>query len=130
MATPARSPKVAKNPRVDPFASDALYEIKIDTDGDAVADIAYRIRFSPVTDGGPTATLRCVDGAHAAGIGDDGQVIVEGPPVSMDREARTTTAGGYRLFAGWRSDPFFFDPVGALNNLQFTGKDFFADKDV
>src|SRR3954447_7444660 len=30
--------------RVDPFASDALYEFKIDTDGDAVADIAYRLR--------------------------------------------------------------------------------------
>jgi hypothetical protein len=26
--------------------------------------------------------------------------------------------------------PFFFDTMGALNNLQFTGDDFFADKDV
>ncbi len=41
-----------------------------------------------------------------------------------------TEAGGYRFFAGWRSDPFFFDVRGALNNLQFTGDDFFADKDV
>ena len=41
-----------------------------------------------------------------------------------------TDAGGYRFFAGWRSDPFFFDTLGALNNLQFTGADFFADKDV
>jgi len=39
-----------------------------------------------------------------------------------------TDAGGYRFFAGWRSDPFFFDTKGALNNLQFTGDDFFADK--
>jgi hypothetical protein len=39
-------------------------------------------------------------------------------------------AGGYRFFAGWRSDPFFFDTKGALNDLQFTGDDFFADKDV
>jgi hypothetical protein len=31
---------------------------------------------------------------------------------------------------GWRSDPFFFDPQGALNDFQFTGDDFFADKDV
>jgi hypothetical protein len=29
-----------------PFAPDALYELKVDTDGDAVADIAYRVRFS------------------------------------------------------------------------------------
>jgi hypothetical protein len=39
-----------------------------------------------------------------------------------------TAAGGYRFFAGWRSDPFCFDTMGALNNLQFTGDDFFADK--
>jgi hypothetical protein len=48
----------------------------------------------------------------------------------LDREARLTEAGGYRFFAGWRSDPFFFDPLGALNNFQFTGSDFLADKDV
>jgi len=41
-----------------------------------------------------------------------------------------TDAGGYRFFAGWRSDPFFFDTVGALNNLQFTGTDFFLGKNV
>jgi hypothetical protein len=41
-----------------------------------------------------------------------------------------TEAGDYRFFAGWRSDPFFFDTQGALNNLQFTGDDFFAEADV
>ena len=41
-----------------------------------------------------------------------------------------TAAGEYRFFAGWRSDPFFFDTMGALNNRQFTGDDFFAGKDV
>jgi hypothetical protein len=41
-----------------------------------------------------------------------------------------TEAGDYRLFAGWRSEPFFFDTQGALNNLQFTGADFFAGADV
>jgi hypothetical protein len=41
-----------------------------------------------------------------------------------------TEAGRYRFFAGWRSDPFFFDTRGALNDLQFTGDDFFIDKDV
>ena len=34
------------------------------------------------------------------------------------------------MFAGWRSDPFFFDVMGAQNNMKFTGTDFFADKDV
>jgi uncharacterized protein DUF4331 len=41
-----------------------------------------------------------------------------------------TVAGGYRFFAGWRSDSFFFDGQGALNNMQFTGDDLFGDKDV
>ena len=36
----------------------------------------------------------------------------------------------YRLFAGWRSDPFFFDVDGVLNKMQFTGTDWFADKDI
>ena len=48
----------------------------------------------------------------------------------MNRDARVATAGDYRFFAGWRSEPFFFDPVGAANNLRFTGKDFFIEKDV
>src|SRR3978361_1687627 len=52
--------------RVDPFASDALYVFMIDTNCDAVADIAYRIRFSPFTDGVQTATLRYVEGPQAA----------------------------------------------------------------
>jgi hypothetical protein len=108
--------------RQDPFASDALYEFKIDTDGDAVADIAYRVRFSPFAGVVQTATLRRVEGAQAAGV--------EGAPVSLDREARITEAGDNRFFAGWRSEPFFFDVAGALNNFQFTGQDFFIDKDV
>jgi hypothetical protein len=114
----------------EPFSTQALYELKIDTDGDAVANIAYRVRFFASEGGTQTATLRRVEGAQAAGTGDAGQIIVERTPVSTGREAHITDAGDYRFFAGWRSDPFFFDVEGALNNLQFTGNDFFADKDV
>ena len=112
------------------FATEAVYELKIDTNGDAVADIAYRVRFSSSTDGAQTATLRRVEGADAAGTSDGGQTIIEAAPVSTGSDARVTEGGGYRFFAGWRSDPFFFDTMGALNNLQFTGDDFFAEKDV
>ncbi len=115
---------------VDPFAPEAIYELKIDRDGNAVADIAYRVRFSSSEGGAQIATLRRAEGAQAAGSGDSGKVIVEGAPVSTGREARVTEAGDYRFFAGWRSDPFFFDRRGALNNLQFTGDDYFADQDV
>ena len=110
----------------DPFAPEALYELKIDTDGDAVADIAYRVRFSP-SEG---ATLRRVQGAGACVASHAGEAIVEGAPVSTGREAQVTEAGDYRFFAGWRSDPFFFDRRGAVDNLRFTGDDFFADENV
>jgi hypothetical protein len=63
-------------------------------------------------------------------MGDGGQVIVEGLPVSTGLESRVAEVRDHRFFAGWRSDPFFFDTLGALNNLQFTGHDFFTDKDV
>jgi len=114
----------------EPFSPEALYELKIDTDGDTVADIAYRVRFSSSEDGSQTATLRYVEGSQAAGTGDGGQVIVKAAPVSTGQDGHVTESSGYRFFAGWRSDPFFFDTKGALNNLQFTGEDFFADKDV
>lgn len=113
-----------------PFASPAIYELKIDTNGDYVADIAYRVSFSSSKGGAQTATLRRVGGEQAAGTGDGGQTIIEGAPVSTGLEAQVTTAGDYRFFAGWRSDPFFFDLQGVQNNMQFTGDDFFADKDV
>src|ERR1700747_3507301 len=61
----------------EPFAPDALYEVKVDTNGDAVADIAYRVRFSSSNGGAQTATLRRVEGAEANGTGDGGQIIVE-----------------------------------------------------
>src|SRR6266478_8962977 len=90
-------PSAAVNPpgptTAEPFAAEALYEFKIDTDGDAVADIAYRVRFSTSEGGRQTATLRRVVGAQAAGMGDNGQIIVEGAPVSTGPVARVTEAG-------------------------------------
>src|SRR5690242_4539150 len=77
----------------EPFAPAALYELKIDTNGDAVADIAYRVRFSSAADGAQTATLRRVEGAEAAGTGDGGQVIIDAATVSTGRDARVTQAG-------------------------------------
>ena len=80
-------PSVGANPpgptTAEPFAPEALYEIKIDTDGDAVADIAYQVRFSSVEDGAQIATLRRLDGTQAAGTCEGGHVILEGAPVSM-----------------------------------------------
>ena len=114
----------------EPFASEGLYELKIDTDGDAVANIAYRIRFAATGDGAQRATVRRAEGTDAAGLGDGGEDVIADAPVSMGREAQVTEGNGYRFFAGWRSDPFFFDGAGAANNFQFTGDDTFAANNV
>jgi hypothetical protein len=113
----------------EPFSPDALYDIKIDTNGDAVADITYQVRFTSFEHGTQTATLRRQEGVEAAAVGEGGQLIVDGAPVSMGSEPHVTRTRDYVFFAGWRSDPFFID-AGALNNFQLTGKDFFADADV
>jgi uncharacterized protein DUF4331 len=71
-----------------------------------------------------------MEGVHGAGEGDGGEAIIEGAPASQGPEASVSQAGEYRFFAGWRSDPFFYDAGGALNEFQFTGDDFFADGDI
>ncbi len=114
----------------EPFKPGALYEFKIDINGDAVADICYSVQFASSENGKQTATVRRTLGAQAVGIGDDGEVIVENAPVSVEHEALLTKAGDFRLFFGWRSDPFFFDVNGNFNHMQFTGDDFFKDKNV
>jgi len=113
-----------------PFAPEAVYELKIDTDGDHVADIAYRVRFSTGSGNEQTATVRRVAGPDAAGIDGDGEVVIDGAPVSLGDDSSGVESNGCRFFAGWRSDPFFFDTAGALNDMTFTGDDYFADKDV
>jgi hypothetical protein len=101
---------------LEPFAPEALYELKIDTNGDAVADIAYRVRFSSSNGRPHTATLRRVEGTQAAGAGDGGQTLVEGAPVSTGQEARVTEAGDYRC------DPFFFGPPWSRKQFAVRGR--------
>ncbi|HEY3676336.1 MAG TPA: DUF4331 family protein [Candidatus Tumulicola sp.] len=113
-----------------PFAPKTLYELMIDTDGDSIANVAYSVRIDDSPQGGQTATLRRIDGAQSARTGSEGVVIVDAFPVSTGKGAKVATSGDYRFFAGMRSDPFFFDTNGALNNLTFTGADFFIDKNV
>lgn len=126
---PSASLRPPGSTTTEPFATTALYQVMIDTDGDAVAEIAYSMRVSDAGAGKQLATLRRVKGAVIAHTGDGGQFIAE-VAVSTGREAAVTDAGGYRFFAGWRSDPFFFDTLGAINGLKFTGADYFSDKNV
>src|SRR5215469_6232834 len=127
-------PSMAVNPMrpttKEPFAPGALYEFRIDNNGDATADITYSVQFSSHDDGKQTATMRRILGRSGLGAGEEGEVIFKDAPVSTGSEALVRTAGGYHFFAGWRSDPFFFDADGLFNQMQFTGNDFFADKNV
>jgi hypothetical protein len=118
------------------FRHDALYETLVDTNGDARPDLAFRYRFSRKVDGRQFARVtraeldgELVDG-HVQGD-DDAETLVEHAPVSFGTAAHITHGEhGVRFFAGFRSDPFFFDLLGFLNNLKFTGADFFRDKNV
>ena len=46
----------------EPFAPEGLYELRVDTNGDMVADIAYRVRFLRNGNGKMTATVRRAEG--------------------------------------------------------------------
>src|SRR3954451_13444208 len=88
----------------EPFATDAIYELKIDTNGDAVADIAYRVQFS-TTENGQSATVRRVEGEQAADAGDSGQILLEGAPVSTGFDAPVTDVSKEQ--SRWRPKPWF-----------------------
>jgi hypothetical protein len=75
-------------------------------------------------------TVLRASGKQAKGNGNDGEVIFKDIPVSFGDVVNIADAGEYRLFAGIRSDPFFFDLEGMKNNIQFTGADTFLDKNV
>jgi hypothetical protein len=59
-------PSTSYNPPgpTDPFSTEALYEFKIDTDGDAVADLTYQGQFSAAAGGAQIAALRRVESAR------------------------------------------------------------------
>jgi len=120
----------------DEFRSDAVYETLIDTDGDAVPELAFRYRFTPKQDG---RQLARVTRAQVNGQVEDGHLhgrerpLVEAAPVSFGSEPVVSNGlpgTGVKFFAGFRSDPFFFDLVGFLHGFAFTGSDFFVDKNV
>src|SRR5437899_7564119 len=66
-------PSVGVNPpgptTKEPFAPGALYEFKIATNDNAVANIAYSVQFSSPEDGKRTPTLGGIKGNRPAGLG-------------------------------------------------------------
>ena len=111
------------------FRPEAVYQINIDTDGDVRTDVAFNITFS-AEGGTQTAAVRRATGEAARMKDVTGDVVIDGAAVTFDDRPITAEAGSYRFFAGVRSDPFFADYSGFVNNLQFTGGDDFAGKNV
>ena len=112
---PLTSPASAKTAA---FRPSALYEFKIDKNGDAVADIAYRVRFGAVVslaDGAVSQSfeIRRATGAAAKTHEWTGTRIAIGRTTPAKRAPRVAAlAGGGAAFAGIRDDPFYFDLVG------------------
>lgn len=111
----------------DPAAS---YEIKIDTDGDLEADVAFHVLFAASADRRGTATVYRAVGAAARGTGPVGDAVVIDAPVSTDGTGGIAGSGDYRFFAGLRSDPHFKDVKGLRNGFAFTGEDPIALRNV
>src|SRR5712691_8722451 len=108
------------------FETDAVYQLNVDTNGDALADRRFDITFSPKGAAGQTATVDLV-------VGSTRTTIVSGAPVSFESNAIVTVRGPYKFFAGLRSDPFFFDLQWFLAGFPMphvTGTDFFANLNV
>lgn len=119
---PEPSPAV----NVDPAAT---YEIKIDTNGDRLPDVAFHVVFE--VQGGEThAHVYRSTGAAAHGTGPIGDPVIVNALVSLDGAPAITGAGGYRFFAGIRSEPHFKDPKGLHNGFEFTGDDPLAVRNV
>ncbi|MFF3920570.1 hypothetical protein ACFYZB_45710 [Streptomyces sp. NPDC001852] len=62
----ARAPRASKTITEDAVDHESVHECGVDTDADAVIDVAIRVRFSPVRDKQQTADVRLVTGSDAA----------------------------------------------------------------
>jgi hypothetical protein len=112
------------------FSSEASYEFKIDTNGDAETEVAFHVVFSPASDEPQTAAVYRITGEAARGNGACGEMILRAAPVSYETEALITKQGDYQFYAGIRSDSWFADVDGFFNNFQFAGKDTFANANI
>jgi len=117
------------------FRSDAVYQTLVDTNGDAVPELVFQYTFTAKDSNGDqfASAVRTDLTGKVNGVPtkDVTVSLVNNAPVSLTPEAHITQGHeGTQFFAGIRSDPFFFDLAGFLHGLQFTGADFFADKNV
>ena len=116
------------------FDEDALYQFKIDQDGDAVEDLVIQ---AFATGSGSSQTIHFRGPAEPAVTGAVNQLLpgddVATVQISTSASAITATGGGLTVFAGVRDDPFFFDlarfneiVMGMATEFRDPGIDTFA----
>jgi hypothetical protein len=123
---PLTSPADTGGLRLDP---DTLYELKADTNGDAVADVSYKLQATG-TGAVQDVTLRRATGAEAVANAPAGEVILSGKTSAGAGVTTISDATGRKLYVGPRDDPFFFDLAGFQAGLKFTGVDTFKGTNV
>jgi hypothetical protein len=125
---PLTSPADTASLSLDPATN---YEFKMDTDGNAVPDISYKLT---VTGTGPVqdATLRMATASSAVTNDVSGTVVATGKTSAGAGVTKIAVNGGGSLYIGPRDDPFFFDLAAFQAGLKFTnpGVDTFKGTNV
>ena len=110
------------NPNADALHPDAIYRLNIDSDGDYLTDVAFSWVYNqPGADGSQTFSFFVATGAQAREVEAVGTKVVSDAPVSFGPHADFVTSGGYKVFAGSRSDAFYFDFDGIKNLFDTRG---------
>jgi hypothetical protein len=115
------------NPQADALHPDAIYRINIDTDGDYLTDLAFSFVFSQPQGDKQTYSVFLAKGEESRSPEAVGTKIVSDAEVSFGPKPNIVTAGPYAIFAGSRSDAFFFDFDGIKNLFDTSGKRNFTE---
>jgi hypothetical protein len=111
------------NPAINAFegkyGANVRYILNVDRNGDAVQDLAYVVRFDDGALGNQHYTVTRYTGANAVSL-KVGDVRGSG---STAGNGMAALKGDGRIFAGVRSDPFFFDLTGFVGTLFHIGSD-------
>jgi hypothetical protein len=121
-ADPSRTVLILNaNPNADALHPDAIYRLNIDNDSDCLADIAISYVFSPPQNGRQTFSVFVAKGAESRSPEAVGRKIVADAEVSFGPTPNIVKSGDYTVFAGSRSDAFFFDYDGIKNLFDTSG---------
>jgi hypothetical protein len=121
-ADPSRTVLILNaNPQADALHPDAIYRLNIDNDGDCLTDIAITWVYSKPQNGKQTVNVFVVKGAESRSVEPVGTKIVSDAEVSFGAKPNIVKSGAYTVFAGSRSDAFFFDYDGIKNLFDTSG---------